>query len=147
MVWVVPMARAMFDRCEVVLDGGATLPEAPGRGAYRALASRGVLMVRRVVLSTRWSKWETGREQAGRVHWPARSPACSGKPCLVQTEGLVVRAGRRAEGHIGAVPGVDAHHAEGQRREFLLAELLAHLGIELVGDAGRRDLGQRLGPG
>jgi len=54
MVWVVPMARAMFDRCGVVLDGGATLPEAPGRGAYRALGLRGVLMVRGVVLSGRW---------------------------------------------------------------------------------------------
>jgi hypothetical protein len=38
MVWVVPMARATFDRCGVVLGGGATLPEAPGRGAYWALA-------------------------------------------------------------------------------------------------------------
>jgi hypothetical protein len=27
MVWVVPMARAMFDRCAVVLSGGSTLPE------------------------------------------------------------------------------------------------------------------------
>lgn len=27
MVWVVPMARAMFDRCGVVLGGGATLPD------------------------------------------------------------------------------------------------------------------------
>ena len=35
MVWVVPVARATFDRCGVVLGGGATLPEAPGRGAYR----------------------------------------------------------------------------------------------------------------
>ena len=37
MVWVVPIARATFDRCGVVLGGSATLPEAPGRGAYRAL--------------------------------------------------------------------------------------------------------------
>jgi hypothetical protein len=54
MVWVVPIARAMFDRCGVVLGGSATLPEAPGRGAYRALGLRGVLMVRGVVLSERW---------------------------------------------------------------------------------------------
>ena len=33
MVWVVPIARATFDRCGVVLGGSATLPEAPGRGA------------------------------------------------------------------------------------------------------------------
>lgn len=52
MVWVVPVARATFDRCGVVLDGSATLPEAPGRGAYRALGLRGVLMVRGVVLYT-----------------------------------------------------------------------------------------------
>jgi len=44
MVWVVPMARATFDRGGVVLGGGATLPEALG-GAYRALGLRGVLMV------------------------------------------------------------------------------------------------------
>jgi hypothetical protein len=54
MVWVVPIARATFDRCGVVLGGSATLPEAPGRGAYRALGLRGVLMVRGVVLSGRW---------------------------------------------------------------------------------------------
>ena len=53
MVWVVPKARAMFDRCGVVMDGGATLPEAPGRAACRALGLRGVLVVRRVVLSVR----------------------------------------------------------------------------------------------
>jgi hypothetical protein len=47
---VVPIARATFDRCGVVLGGSATLPEAPGRGAYRALGLRGVLMVRGVVL-------------------------------------------------------------------------------------------------
>lgn len=41
MVWVVPIARATFDRCGVVLGGSATLPEAPGRGAYRALGLRG----------------------------------------------------------------------------------------------------------
>lgn len=49
MVWVVPMARAMFDRCGLALGGGATLPEAPGRGGFRALGLRGVLMVRGVV--------------------------------------------------------------------------------------------------
>ena len=53
-MWLVPIARATFDRCEVVLGGSATLPEAPGRGAYRALGLRGVLMVRGVVLSGRW---------------------------------------------------------------------------------------------
>jgi hypothetical protein len=54
MVWVVPIVRGTFDRCGVVLGGSATLPEAPGRGAYRALGLRGVLMVRGVVLSERW---------------------------------------------------------------------------------------------
>jgi len=63
MVWVVPMARAMFDRCGVVLDWGATLPEAPGRGAYRALGLRGVLMVRRVVLSGRWFRGGRARSR------------------------------------------------------------------------------------
>ena len=54
MVWVVPIARATFDRCGVVLGGSATLPEAPGP-AYRALGLRGVLMVRGgVALSGRW---------------------------------------------------------------------------------------------
>ena len=56
MVWVVPIARATFDRCGVVLGGSATLAEAPGRGAYRALGLRGVLMVRGVVLCGRWSR-------------------------------------------------------------------------------------------
>jgi hypothetical protein len=37
MAWVVPIARATFDRCGVVLGKNATLPEAPGRDAYRAL--------------------------------------------------------------------------------------------------------------
>ena len=36
MVWVVPMARAMFDRCGVVLGGGATLPDS----IKRAFATR-----------------------------------------------------------------------------------------------------------
>lgn len=62
MVWVVPIARATFDRCGVVLGGSATLPEAPGRGAYRALGLRGVLMVRRVVLSGRWFRGGRARK-------------------------------------------------------------------------------------
>ena len=53
MVWVVPIAQATFDRCGVV-GGSATLPEALGRGACRALGLRRVLMVRGVVLSGRW---------------------------------------------------------------------------------------------
>lgn len=54
MVWVVPVAGATFDRCEVVLGGSATPPEAPGRRAYRVLGLRGVLMVQGVILSRRW---------------------------------------------------------------------------------------------
>ena len=45
-----------------VLGGGATLPEAPGRGAYRALGLRGVLMVCGVVLSGRWFRGRPGSE-------------------------------------------------------------------------------------
>jgi hypothetical protein len=63
MVWVVPIARATFDRCGVVLGGSATLPEAPGRGAYRALGLRGVLMVRGVVLSGRWFRGGRARRR------------------------------------------------------------------------------------
>jgi hypothetical protein len=54
MVRVVPIARATFDRCGVVLGTSATLPEAPGRCSYRALGLRGVLMIRGVFLSGRW---------------------------------------------------------------------------------------------
>ena len=53
-MWVAPIARATFDGCGVVLGASATLPEALGGGAYRALGLRGVLMVRGVVLSGRW---------------------------------------------------------------------------------------------
>jgi hypothetical protein len=54
----------MFDRCGVVLDGGATLPGALGRGAYRALGLRGVLILRRVVLSGRWFRGGRARPSA-----------------------------------------------------------------------------------
>jgi hypothetical protein len=71
MVWVVPIARATFDRCGVVLGGSATLPEAPGRGAYRALGLRGVLMVRGVVLRA----VVHGRPGETRDHEPLRGAA------------------------------------------------------------------------
>jgi hypothetical protein len=63
MVQVVPIARATFDRCGVELGGSATLPEAPGRCAYRALGLRGVLMVRGVVLSGRWFRGGRARRR------------------------------------------------------------------------------------
>src|SRR5690606_16266 len=53
----------------------------------------------------------------------------SDEPGLVQAEGLVECARRRAERHVQTIPRVDAHHAKGQRRELLLAELPAQLAL------------------
>jgi hypothetical protein len=60
MVRVVPMARAMFDRCGVVLGGGATLRR---RLCVWGAGLRGVLMIRCVVLSGRWFRGGRARSR------------------------------------------------------------------------------------
>jgi len=83
-------------------------------------------------------------EPASAQHLP-RSGTCSasGEPDLVQPEGLVARAGHGTKRHVQTIPRVDGRHAEDERGELLVAELLAQLGIERVAKTGRLHLRQR----
>ena len=68
------------------------------------------------------------------------------QPGLVQAERLVGRTRLGAEGHVQAVPAVDAHHQEGEVRDFRFGQLAADLLVHCVGHAVRVQRGQRLGP-
>ena len=66
---------------------------------------------------------------------------------LIETVGLVGRAGYSLEADIDAVPGIDCHDHEGQVGDFLFGKLAANPLIDLVGNAALRQFRQGFGPG
>lgn len=118
MVWVVPIARATFDRCGVVLGGSAT---------WGLLTiDNGQLSIVRGRQSGNYRPNELSGGQLNAARSPSRLVAARYEPLDLGREGHgvvaeVMRVAPRAEAKLGAVPGPARRNspvgADGSNRE------------------------------